>query len=143
VRIAVATVQQAASGGGVEAQAAGGVADLVGGDLDAAATALESAARARPRNSRFESDLAAAYLARAKARNDLQDAQRALDAADRALARDPRLFEALYNRALALETLGRSDDARTAWRQYVALEPDSQWRAEAQSKLNDASRPPR
>ena len=56
---------------------------------------------------------------------------RGLDASERATALAPRLPEAHFNRALALERISLFPEACDAWRLAEALEKDSLWGAEA------------
>lgn len=98
-----------------------GVALLVaGGTGRAEAIArLQAAAAADPRPA-YLSDLAAAYLERSIRTGAASDAEQALALTTRALAVAPRLPEALYNRALALQTLNRLEDANAAWAAFLA-----------------------
>lgn len=80
---------------------------------------------------RLLSDLSGALLIRGIQRNDAGDLERALANADSALRAPDSLPEALHNRALALELLGRSAEAATAWEACAANETDPRWREEA------------
>ncbi len=77
------------------------------------------------------SDLSGALLIRGMQRNDAGDLERALANADSALRAPDSLPEALHNRALALELLGRSAEAAAAWEACAAKETDPRWREEA------------
>jgi CHAT domain-containing protein len=112
-----------------------GVAALVLGEYDEAIRALEDAVSEEPENGRYQSDLAAAYLARAQATDRPEDLTRALTAVERALKADPTLIEARFNRALTLERLSLSDQARVAWQEYLQHDADSPWRDEVQQHL--------
>ncbi|HWS73141.1 MAG TPA: hypothetical protein VN605_13575, partial [Thermoanaerobaculia bacterium] len=59
----------------------------------------------------------------------------ALAAANRAATLAPASAEAHFNRALILERLGIREQARTAWRRYLELEPSSGWSVEAREHL--------
>jgi len=120
-----------ASRTGGAADAARGVTDLVRGDRDNAIAALERATAGPDATAAMFSDMAAAYLERGS-RDDLP---RALAAAQRAIALDPSLAAARFNRALALERLNRVAEARDAWRAYVSSETDAGWTAEARQHL--------
>ncbi len=109
-------------------RAAAASADLVVGRVDQAIAQLEDLTRERPDSAVFWTDLSAACLVRYTQGGDRGWAERGLEAADRALALDARLDEALYNRALALDLLGDADAARRAWRRYDTDYPDSPWR---------------
>lgn len=68
-----------------------------------------------------------------------QQANEALASFDKALKSDPNLLAAWFNRAIALEVLGRKDEAATAWEAYLARsakEPDDAWVGEARSRLD-------
>ncbi len=112
-----------------------GLAWLVAGDVDRAVASLEAAAAARPDDSGILSDLAAAYLVRADRHPGSGDAARALAAVNRALARQPGLPEASFNRAHALERLALVDEAQTAWTQYLTIDDRSGWADEARAHL--------
>jgi len=121
-----------------------GVAHLVLGNDEDAVQALESADRASPGDARILSDLAAAYIARADRAGRADDYVRAIDAARHAVTLDPRCAEAQFNLALALEkqiasaSAGAAADqgrAIAAWQDYLRLDADSPWAAEARQRL--------
>jgi CHAT domain-containing protein len=128
---------------------AAGLAYLLTNNGAAAVDALEEALRLDTRtddleqcvkttsNSDILSDLAAAYLARAEEQEGL-DTLAALNAAERAwaLARKP---EVAWNRAIARSAGSASDTAAAAWRDYVSIDPNSRWTAEALERLTAAS----
>jgi tetratricopeptide (TPR) repeat protein len=66
--------------------------------------------------------------------------QAALAAINEALRLDPKMPEALFNRAAILQ---QRDDrgAAAAWQEYFAVEPTGQWAEEARKKIYDLSRP--
>jgi CHAT domain-containing protein len=82
------------------------------------------------------SDLAAARLAVATQEDRPSQFVEALAAADHALRINPKLPEALFNRALILERMGLREKAREAWRQYLDADPSSGWSIEARAHLN-------
>ena len=108
-----------------------GVAHLLEGNGPEALAALERALAAGRPGAALLSDLAVAYLA-------VGEDQRALHAADRAWAAG-KVPAAAWNRALALEGLNRHREALTAWQNYVALDPDSQWTGEARTHIDRLS----
>ncbi len=87
-----------------------------------AVSLFERAAGLAPRHPNYWSDLAAARLAAARASGN-GEALEAILAADRALALDPRFAAAHFNRALALERLGRDGDAIAAYDRFLILDP--------------------
>jgi CHAT domain-containing protein len=108
--------------------------------LDRGVGILESAAAAEPGNARLWSDLAAAYLVRAQRGDDPRYLLRGLSTAERALRVDGSLPEALFNRALALESLFLTAATRDAWRDYLGSDPGSDWAVEAQERLRARDR---
>ena len=115
-------------------------AAIIGGDTNHAIDILEANAqfarrpgdpqrpcrRLRPRRSQQFTD----------------DASRALTAANRALEIDRLMPEALFNRALALQTVGKTDDARIAWQAYLTIDDRSGWADEARARLRILSNQP-
>jgi CHAT domain-containing protein/Flp pilus assembly protein TadD len=96
---------------------------------------LRALADAAPKDARIHNDLAAAYYSTALRLGRAALYPQALAAADRALQFDPRMAEALFNRALILERLGLRAEARRAWEQFLAVDPSSPWAAEARAHL--------
>jgi tetratricopeptide (TPR) repeat protein len=135
VKIATATLQSYAEGTtSADVRAALGVALIVDGDLDDAIIALEQAAKDRPNDAATHANLSAAYLARARWFNHPEDWPKALAAAERAATLDANAPEPSFNRALALEGLGRTEDAAKAWADYVSRDRDSGWGREAEGR---------
>jgi hypothetical protein len=137
VGIATANIEKFAEGSSsAHARAALGVALIVDGDLDRAIAELEAAAKEQgihPDPS-VNTNLSAAYLARARWFNHPEDWQKALAAADRAIAVEASVTEPWFNRALALEGLGQTERAAQAWADYVARDRDSGWTREAEER---------
>ncbi len=84
-------------------------------------------------------DLAVASLALAEQEQALRPLLRALDAIERAAARDSSP-PVLFNRALLLERLSLVESARAAWSRYVAAEPDAAWRREGAAHAESLAR---
>lgn len=59
----------------------------------------------------------------------------AVAAAARAHELAPRAPEPLWNQALTLEAIGLVEEARAAWRDYLALDASSEWSTEAAERL--------
>jgi CHAT domain-containing protein len=141
VRIAAAQIEKLAREKDTpENRAALGIAYLTTGDPDKAVEALEEAVAQRSDNDQYQTDLAAAYLARAGRQNRADDLPKALAAAERAIAINPARLEAWFNRALALERLQVTDGARKAWSDYLERDRDLQWADEARRHLSDIPR---
>jgi tetratricopeptide (TPR) repeat protein len=112
-----------------------GLAYLVTGDVVRAVRVLEEAVNQPDPDPKVLNDLAAAYLVRAARGNQPQDLAKALAAADRAVKADPRLLEAWFNRASALDRMSLGTEARDAWEEYLRLDGQSAWADEARSHL--------
>jgi hypothetical protein len=137
LRAAAARVEQHAARDSAPArQHELGVAQLVMGQYDRAVTTLEGARNRSNDDPRLLNDLAAAYLARARTYGTADDISRALSAADAALAVDPTLAEAWFNRALAFEYFSKRVEAAAAWRRYLEIDPTSPWSDEARWRLS-------
>jgi len=141
IRIATARLEKAANDRrSPQSLAALGVAMLVSGRVADAVASLESAVRDDPGHHSAWSDLAAAYLVRSEQGRRPEDLVRALNAADRATRAAPRLQEAWFNRALAIEQIGGlRGEAKKAWDAYLKTDPGSEWSAEARLRLGTNS----
>lgn len=117
-----------------DVQRAGAVALVLVNRADEGVVRLAAQAKQSPSDARVWSDLAAAQYASAlSGRASLYP--EALASANRALQIDPRLPEALFNRALVLERLGLNGEARAAWQRYLSVDPSSPWATEARAHL--------
>lgn len=142
VDLAVAhLIRKRASSAEARTIAATGVGHLMAGAIDLAISELHRASTIDPTDAMIWSDLAGAYLEHARLTGEAGAPREALRAADRALAIEPMLPEALFNRALALASLNQRDEERAAWNQYLAIDGASAWAAEARRR-RDAARPP-
>jgi CHAT domain-containing protein len=110
-----------------------GLLRLSQGRLDAAILNLEAAAAGLPGEGGPLNDLATALLARAGKERRAFDLILALEAASKALERQPDLLEAKVNRARALTRLHLRLQARLAW--GACLEQDSSTASEAERQL--------
>jgi tetratricopeptide (TPR) repeat protein len=133
-------LQQANTQRTAAAQHDAGIALLLVEQPEEAVARLREAAAHPPIDARTWSDLSVAEYAAAIRLGRTTLFPEALAAADRALAADPHLPEALFNRALVLERLGLSPQAREAWQRFLAADRTSKWADEARRHL--ASLPP-
>jgi CHAT domain-containing protein len=117
-----------------EARHATGVAYLLIGRRSDSIAALEQAAR-NSSDVHAWNDLAAARYAVAVEDERPSQLPEALADADHALRLDPKLPEALFNRALIIEHLGLTEQARKAWHRYLEIDPGSAWAVEARTHL--------
>jgi len=109
--------------------------NLLKGNLDKAIADLEGASRRAPGKATLLSDLSALYAERAHAKASPEDYVTSLEMAERAVAIDPNLAVAVFNRALALEQLFLLKAARDGWRRYLEIDAYSPWAAEARAHL--------
>jgi len=116
-----------------------GVALLVVGQSNGAIDSLEEASQQSPHDSLLLTNLAAAYLVRAKDGARLDDVARAVSAAQRATGGSPTLAEARFNLALAIEALSLREESRKAWHEYLKVDSASAWAAEARRHLDQLS----
>lgn len=137
VRIAIAEIEKQQ---GARHRAA--TAALIAGDPNRAIGILEAAAQSASTDAKILSDLAAAYLVRAERTRDTEAASRALAMANRALEIERLMPEALYNRALALQMSGLTEDARLAWQAYLTIDDRSGWADDARARLRILSNQP-
>lgn len=127
-----------------------GVALLLGAKVEESIPQLQEAATREPNKLQYQVDLAAALIA--AGHRDPRKLERAFEVSDRAVRlsqsstqsrfnRALRVIhlafhetgqsEALFNRALALELLGRTRDAIKAYDDYLAVDRSSRWAIEA------------
>ncbi|HXU29656.1 MAG TPA: CHAT domain-containing protein [Thermoanaerobaculia bacterium] len=106
------------------------------GSVARAAKILRQAGEQNPKDVRCQSDAAAALYAQAQAKQDPLPLLDAYAFAERSTKLDPSFPEARFNRALVEEALGLREQARGSWARYLALDPDSEWSAEAQAHLD-------
>ena len=141
VQVAAAEIAKFAEGNtSPRARAALGVALIVAGELDEAITTLQAVAKDAPDDAAVQTNLSAAYLARARWFNHAEDWPKALTAADRAVALDPNAPEPYFNRALAYEGLDQTERAERAWADYTSRDRGSAWTREAEERKKALSR---
>ena len=116
--------------------AALGIAHLLVSNGDEAVRLIKAAQAEQPSVASVRSDLSAAHLVRADLAGHMLDRAWALEWAGRALDADPRLPEALFNKALALQGLSLNHGARLAWREFLEVESDEGWRREGERALS-------
>ena len=111
-----------------------GVALLLTGDVPSALHVLDAVSRRAPNDAKVQSDLAVAYIAAGHGSNR-EPFRRALSAAEAAIAISPSLAAAHFNRAVALEHLGRPSEAVDAYRHVIEMESRSSWRDESLQRV--------
>ncbi|HEX9460204.1 MAG TPA: tetratricopeptide repeat protein [Thermoanaerobaculia bacterium] len=128
-------IERAQRDGSEQAQHGAGIALVLVDQPAAAIDRLRRVAEQSPNDVRVWSDLAAARYAAAVELQRPSLLPEALAAADRALRIDPKSAEALFNRALILEHLGLTGQARNAWLRYLEVDSGSSWATEARVHL--------
>jgi tetratricopeptide (TPR) repeat protein len=111
------------------------------GRADEVAKALQSLTELSKAGSLQPSTLAEVLNDTGVAQLHLRNYDSALDSFDRALEASPGLRQAQFNRALALELMGRIDDSKSAWKEFIEKSStDEQWKSEANSHLESLDR---
>jgi tetratricopeptide (TPR) repeat protein len=112
---------------------------LVAGEPRMAIEILDALSRQHPNDASVWSDLAAALYCDGDAHDDSEELQRALAASDRAIRIEPRLPEAVFNRAVIVEATRTPAEARNAWNSYLLLDAATGWSREARERLSKIS----
>ncbi len=113
------------------------------GEFDKALQLLKEAHEADPQNAKILSDTGFLYLE--KSRSAKEDSDKltfvadAVDYFDRALAVDPGLLPARFNKAIATE-IYLPNRAKELWQDYLQRDPESGWAVEAKTHLNALSK---
>ena len=95
-----------------------------------------------PNNAKIHSDIGATYFEKSKqadlaekSETGLQDLALSLEALNRALELDSSLLEALFDKALVLQKMQLSNQAKEAWEKYLEKDSTSPWADEARRNL--------
>ncbi len=119
---------------------------LMSGSSFQAIIHFEEALKQAPNNSSLRNDYGVALLemsktppANGESDNTLHYLARSLEQFDAALSVNARNVEALHNRALVLELLKLPQQRNKAWQNYLSVESDPAWAAEARTKLDSFS----
>ncbi len=129
-------IERASRDSSADAQHAAGVAYVLIAKPRDAVDRLRAAAAASSNDASTWSDLAAAQYAAAVNGPAPSLLPEALASADHALRINADHREALFNRALILERLGLTKQARQAWLRYLAVDSSSQWAVEARAHFS-------
>jgi tetratricopeptide (TPR) repeat protein len=106
-----------------------------------AVTTLREAATLSSSDPALQVDLAVALMEEAKAETGAAQAQKFAESQrhlEEALRLKPNFPEALFNLAMLYQTQKQWKEAETAWRQYLAVDPNSKWSKEAGQHLDAA-----
>jgi CHAT domain-containing protein len=135
------SLQRAEQDRGAGAQHAAAIAALLIEDPNGGIERLRKLTADHPLDASAWNDLAAAHLDAAVRFGHASELPLALAAVDRALRIDPKMPEALFNRALIVERIGLIEEARQAWQQFLTVDPASEWAREARARLDALPRP--
>ena len=116
-----------------------GVFYLTEKKFDEAIGQLEKGIVKYPNDVDLRSNLGAAYLEKAKLQNDDKKADilnKSLAELKKAIELDNTNLEAIFNKALALQEMNRSEEAVQAWKDYLQNDSDSKWADEARRHLS-------
>jgi CHAT domain-containing protein len=119
---------------------------LAGRQFDKAIEHLGIALEQEPNNAQINSDMGAVLLEIGQqAGQDKESGKafaflaRSLEHINKALQIDPDLLEALYNKALCLQSMKAPEQAKEAWQNYLAHDTQSKWAEEARRNLQSLS----
>src|SRR5262245_39055609 len=111
---------------------------ILRGDLDLAERQFLLALNEAPRDAGLLADLGALYYERSLKEgsegNDLLE--KAIEHTSKAIEADPKLSEALFNRALCYERMNLFLQAESDWTQFLILDGGSPWAEEARAHLD-------
>jgi len=110
---------------------AGEVASLVEGIQD-----LKRARSGHPLSANLENDFAASFLRLAEVADDSYSLFFGLEGLLKGLAEHPQNKLLLFNRAVAWDLLGVTDEAVRSWQKFRATEDGSPWADEASSRMS-------
>ncbi len=105
---------------------------------------LQAALKLSPNDAPLLSDLGAAFMERGNSElrdNDaaggkgLSDFALSLEQLNHALEIDPKLLDALFNRALLYQSMKAPRQAADEWKHYLEIDPNSPWATEARHNL--------
>jgi CHAT domain-containing protein len=112
---------------------------ILHGDLGPAEQQFHLALKERPRDARLLTDLGALYYERSRKeiKEEIGLLHKAAEGLSNAVEIDPKLAEAWFNRALCYERMNLFLQAESDWKQYLTLDSDSAWAAEAREHLKE------
>src|SRR5262249_49978140 len=113
-----------------------GLALLASGDVDGSVKAMRAAADTGGIDAAsVHADLSAALLEQFRRTGSAPTAEEALREAHAALTSAPRPPQALFNRVMALDALGRTDAVAPAGATYLETDSRSAWADEVRRKI--------
>ncbi|WP_446745639.1 CHAT domain-containing protein [Silvibacterium acidisoli] len=110
-------------------------ADVLNGDYNSAIDTLKRVLAADPSNVPALTDIASAYLLRAKATDTPADQAAALDYLEHAARLQPNNSVVLYNEAVVLDSLCQYTVEMDVWKKFLAAEKDKKWLEDGRKRL--------
>lgn len=111
-------------------------------NFEKAIAQFEQAERLASNDAKLQSDLGAVYLEAGKKAVIDKDGAKSLEFLDKSLKHlekaielNPKLLEPRFNRALTLEAVPLTEQAKQAWRSYLEVDANSKWADEARQHL--------
>src|SRR5262245_20692047 len=111
---------------------------ILRGDLEPAERQFLLALKDRPRDAGLLADLGALYYERSLKEGSEGNGllEKAVEHTSKAIEADPKLPEALFNRALCYERMNLFLQAESDWKQYLTLDGYSAWAEEAREHID-------
>jgi len=109
------------------------------GEFDKAESQMKLALEGLSTDPKILTDIAALYYERSKYADSNSELllTKAIEYYRQAISIDPRQAEAWFNRALCYEHLAIYTKAKEDWKQYLKIDPDSEWAKEAKERLKN------
>ncbi|MBL8190134.1 MAG: CHAT domain-containing protein [Acidobacteria bacterium] len=109
------------------------------GEFDKAESQMKLALESLNNDAKILTDIAALYYERSKFADSNSELllTKAVEYYRQAISIDPQLAEAWFNRALCYEHLAAYSNAKEDWKQYLKIDPDSEWAKEARERLKN------
>ena len=109
------------------------------GEFDKAEHQMKLALESLDNDARILTDIAALYYERSKYADSNSELllTKAVEYYRQAISIDPQLAEAWFNRALCYEHLALYSKAKEDWKQYLKIDPNSEWAKEARERLKN------
>lgn len=118
---------------------------LAENNFDESIKQFEKAAKINPNIAKLNNDFGAALMEKGKLKDEgnLELYTKANEFLEKAIQNDKDLKEAYFNRALVMELLNLSNQAKEAWENYLKFDSSSKWADEARERLKklEASKP--
>ncbi len=112
-------------------------------EFEKAETQLEKASKIAPQNAEILNDLGIAFLERSKKLTEKEGGKqlelqaKALENFEKAIELKPDFAEAIFNKAICLQTLSLPNQTAETWQTFLSLDANSKWSDEARQNLEN------